>query len=99
MTLLSSVLPLIQALLIDLVLALGLLVSDKALEDSTFSKPAFACLSNVKTNSFCSGGYNVPLATNPFNSWATVLDCGDIPVTSLVVSHFLYRCTDRLKVR
>ncbi|TVY57207.1 putative agmatinase 1 [Lachnellula cervina] len=29
-----------------------------------------------------SGGYNVPLATNPFNSWATVLDCGDIPVTS-----------------
>ncbi|KAH7134634.1 arginase family-domain-containing protein [Dactylonectria estremocensis] len=28
------------------------------------------------------GGYNVPLATNPFNSWATVLDCGDIPVTS-----------------
>ncbi|KAI1039190.1 hypothetical protein LB505_007521 [Fusarium chuoi] len=39
MTLLSSVLPLIQALLIDLVLALGLLVSDKALEDSTFRKP------------------------------------------------------------
>ncbi|KAI1270567.1 Arginase/deacetylase [Xylariaceae sp. FL1019] len=28
------------------------------------------------------GGYNVPLQTNPFNSWATVLDCGDIPVTS-----------------
>ncbi|ROT37678.1 Arginase/deacetylase [Sodiomyces alkalinus F11] len=28
------------------------------------------------------GGYNVPLGTNPFNSWATVLDCGDIPVTS-----------------
>ncbi|KAI9166401.1 agmatinase 1 [Paramyrothecium foliicola] len=28
------------------------------------------------------GGYNVPLATNPFNSWATVLDCGDVPVTS-----------------
>jgi len=28
------------------------------------------------------GGYNVPLKTNPFNSWATVLDCGDIPVTS-----------------
>ncbi|KAH8881498.1 Arginase/deacetylase [Thozetella sp. PMI_491] len=28
------------------------------------------------------GGYNVPLAINPFNSWATVLDCGDIPVTS-----------------
>jgi len=29
-----------------------------------------------------SGGYNVPLETNPFNSWATVIDCGDIPVTS-----------------
>ncbi|KAI9774353.1 MAG: hypothetical protein M1840_004247 [Geoglossum simile] len=29
-----------------------------------------------------SGGYNVPLDTNPFNSWARVLDCGDIPVTS-----------------
>ncbi|KAL2292027.1 hypothetical protein FJTKL_10708 [Diaporthe vaccinii] len=28
------------------------------------------------------GGYNVPLDTNPFNSWASVLDCGDIPVTS-----------------
>ncbi|KAI0406047.1 arginase family-domain-containing protein [Xylaria palmicola] len=28
------------------------------------------------------GGYNVPLKTNPFDSWATVLDCGDIPVTS-----------------
>ncbi|CAF9930963.1 hypothetical protein IMSHALPRED_008327 [Imshaugia aleurites] len=28
------------------------------------------------------GGYNVPLDANPFNSWATVLDCGDIPVTS-----------------
>lgn len=31
-----------------------------------------------------SGGYNVPLDTNPFNSWAKVLDCGDIPVTSYV---------------
>ena len=29
-----------------------------------------------------SGGYNVPLDANPFTSWATVLDCGDIPVTS-----------------
>jgi len=28
------------------------------------------------------GGYNVPLKANPFNSWAKVLDCGDIPVTS-----------------
>lgn len=32
-----------------------------------------------------SGGYNVPLDTNPFDSWATVLDCGDIPVTSYVL--------------
>ena len=31
----------------------------------------------------------MPLDTNPFNSWATVLDCGDIPVTSYVPrSHF-----------
>ncbi|KAM0719595.1 hypothetical protein Q7P37_003725 [Cladosporium fusiforme] len=28
------------------------------------------------------GGYNVPLAANPFNSWAKVIDCGDVPVTS-----------------
>ncbi|KAF8418088.1 arginase family-domain-containing protein [Tirmania nivea] len=28
------------------------------------------------------GGYNVPMNVNPFNSWARVLDCGDIPVTS-----------------
>ncbi|KAG9185498.1 putative agmatinase 1 [Alternaria panax] len=28
------------------------------------------------------GGYNVPLKANPFNSWAKVVDCGDIPVTS-----------------
>ncbi|KAI9893375.1 MAG: hypothetical protein M1814_006671 [Vezdaea aestivalis] len=28
------------------------------------------------------GGYNVPMETNPFDSWATVIDCGDIPVTS-----------------
>jgi len=28
------------------------------------------------------GGYNVPLDANPFNSWASVIDCGDIPVTS-----------------
>lgn len=26
----------------------------------------------------------MPLDTNPFSSWATVLDCGDIPVTSYV---------------
>jgi agmatinase len=82
MTLPSSVLPSIQVLLTDLVLASDLLVSDKVLEDSTFSKPASHYLTAAKTNSICSGGYNVPLATNPFNSWATVLDCGDIPVTS-----------------
>ena len=35
------------------------------------------------------GGYNVPLASNPFNSWATVLDCGDIPVTSYDNAHAL----------
>jgi len=29
-----------------------------------------------------SGGYNVPLDANPFNDWAKVIDCGDIPVTS-----------------
>ncbi|ODV88485.1 hypothetical protein CANCADRAFT_29590 [Tortispora caseinolytica NRRL Y-17796] len=28
------------------------------------------------------GGYNVPLDVNVFNSWAKVVDCGDIPVTS-----------------
>jgi len=28
------------------------------------------------------GGYNVPLKANPFDSWAKVIDCGDIPVTS-----------------
>lgn len=28
------------------------------------------------------GGYNVPLDANPFNDWAKVIDCGDIPVTS-----------------
>ncbi|BFZ65497.1 hypothetical protein YB2330_006670 [Saitoella coloradoensis] len=28
------------------------------------------------------GGYNVPMDVNPFHSWAKILDCGDIPVTS-----------------
>ncbi|KZZ95335.1 Ureohydrolase [Moelleriella libera RCEF 2490] len=37
------------------------------------------------------GGYNVPLKTNPFNSWATVLDCGDIPVTSYDNSYALWQ--------
>ncbi|KAL2417653.1 Guanidinobutyrase [Exophiala dermatitidis] len=28
------------------------------------------------------GGYNVPLNSNPFDNWGKILDCGDIPVTS-----------------
>lgn len=27
------------------------------------------------------GGYNVPLDVNPFQDWARVIDCGDVPVT------------------
>jgi hypothetical protein len=38
-----------------------------------------------------SGGYNVPLAANPFNSWATVLDCGDIPVRLLTTEIAYWR--------
>ncbi|KAK2069632.1 hypothetical protein P8C59_004190 [Phyllachora maydis] len=37
------------------------------------------------------GGYNVPLDTNPFDSWAAVLDCGDIPVTSYDNSFALHQ--------
>jgi arginase family enzyme len=29
------------------------------------------------------GGYNVPLEINPFNAGLKVVDCGDIPVTSV----------------
>jgi agmatinase len=29
-----------------------------------------------------SGGYNVPLQANPFDSDMRILDCGDVPVTS-----------------
>ena len=36
----------------------------------------------AELDAFVSGGYNVPLAANPFDSWATVIDCGDVPVTS-----------------
>lgn len=36
-----------------------------------------------------SGGYNVPLAANPFSGEIKVLDCGDIPVTSYVIFFFL----------
>ncbi|KAI9877225.1 MAG: hypothetical protein M1830_004483 [Pleopsidium flavum] len=60
---------------------------------STFGRlPYFPCLANDDEKydiAFIgsqkvrfSGGYNVPLDANPFDSWATVLDCGDIPVTS-----------------
>ncbi|KAK5112045.1 hypothetical protein LTR62_004579 [Meristemomyces frigidus] len=41
-----------------------------------------------------SGGYNVPLAENPFNSWATVLDCGDIPVTSYDNAYAIHQITE-----
>lgn len=27
------------------------------------------------------GGYNVPLGIDPFNSWAKVVDCGDLQLT------------------
>lgn len=29
-----------------------------------------------------SGGYNVPLESNPFTSNMRIMDCGDVPVTS-----------------
>ena len=44
---------------------------------------AYSCLGRKGSRKVrFSGGYNVALDANPFNSWATVLDCGDIPVTS-----------------
>ena len=43
---------------------------------------ADACTNKGSRKVRFSGGYNVPLAANPFNSWAKVIDCGDIPVTS-----------------
>ncbi|QDS73957.1 hypothetical protein FKW77_008151 [Venturia effusa] len=60
------------ALHTDLVRDLVLRESDKVLAVS---------ISSSRKVRF-SGGYNVPLEANPFNSWATVVDCGDIPVTS-----------------
>lgn len=60
--------------------------SDKVLAASiysTFSKSLLLVEKGSRKVRF-SGGYNVPLDANPFNSWATVLDCGDIPVTSCV---------------
>jgi agmatinase len=81
----------ILELLTDQELASAPLVSDKVLVVSIFS--TFPCQTYTDTPSLVcigsrrigfSGGYNVPLETNPFNSWATVIDCGDIPVTSYV---------------
>ncbi|MCJ1259119.1 hypothetical protein MMC24_006954 [Lignoscripta atroalba] len=69
---LSQVLPLTLALL-----TAQELVSDQAASDKVL---AVSIYSSRKVR--FSGGYNVPLDANPFNSWATVLDCGDIPVTS-----------------
>ncbi|KAI4096925.1 MAG: hypothetical protein LQ344_000726 [Seirophora lacunosa] len=63
---------LIPAHHIDPERALDPVVSDKVLDVSIYSSRKVRF----------SGGYNVPLDTNPFNSWAKVLDCGDIPVTS-----------------
>lgn len=61
--------------------------SDKVLAASIYSTLFMCSLLLVEEGSRkvrFSGGYNVPLDANPFNSWATVLDCGDIPVTSCV---------------
>lgn len=83
-------LPLIQELLTDPVLASGHQALDKVPAVSISSQ--YRSQQHRLIRSWCedtgsrklgfSGGYNVPLAMNPFNSWATVLDCGDIPVTS-----------------
>ncbi|KAL6719504.1 hypothetical protein ACLMJK_003744 [Lecanora helva] len=63
------------------------MASDKVLAvsiSSTSSSKDIDLLQNLQGSRKVrfSGGYNVPLDANPFNSWATVLDCGDIPVTS-----------------
>jgi len=89
--------PLILARHIDLVLALDLQAFVKVLADSIYSMSlwqwiavAFICpYEQGSYRSGFSGGYNVPLDINPFNSWARVLDCGDIPVTSLVASRVM----------
>ncbi|KAK3716682.1 hypothetical protein LTR37_006312 [Vermiconidia calcicola] len=41
------------------------------------------------------GGYNVPLASNPFNGWAKLIDCGDIPVTSYDNAWALHQIEER----
>ncbi|KAL8668813.1 MAG: hypothetical protein Q9168_006565, partial [Polycauliona sp. 1 TL-2023] len=73
---------------IDLELDLALRASDKVLAVSIYSmshqidqKLTPLIFKGSRKVRF-SGGYNVPLDANPFNSWAKVLDCGDIPVTS-----------------
>ena len=70
-----------------------LMAYDKVLAVSICSKsgvltPTGHCHMHGKAHPKCdnSGGYNVPLDANPFNSWATVIDCGDIPVTSYVTT-------------
>ncbi|KAJ9639080.1 hypothetical protein H2204_003988 [Knufia peltigerae] len=60
------------ALRTDLALDLDPAGSDKVLD---------ASISSSRKLGF-SGGYNVPMKSNPFNFWGKVLDCGDIPVTS-----------------
>ncbi|KAL8716478.1 MAG: hypothetical protein Q9225_006197, partial [Loekoesia sp. 1 TL-2023] len=62
----------IRAHPIDPGLVLGPVEFDKVVDVSTYSSRKVRF----------SGGYNVPLDANPFNSWAKILDCGDIPVTS-----------------
>jgi agmatinase len=49
---------------------------------SFIPSPLYPVVPVIPTLTTGSGGYNVPLDANPFNSWATVIDCGDIPVTS-----------------
>ncbi|KAK5254670.1 hypothetical protein LTR96_001307 [Exophiala xenobiotica] len=41
-----------------------------------------------------SGGYNVPMKSNPFNFWGKVIDCGDIPVTSYDNNYALQQIED-----
>ncbi|USP81198.1 Putative agmatinase 1 [Curvularia clavata] len=66
-------------------LALAPVASDKVLAASISSnrKLTFVLCKGSRKLGF-SGGYNVPLEANPFNSWAKIIDCGDIPVTSSI---------------
>jgi agmatinase len=42
------------------------------------------------------GGYNVPLEANPFRSGLRIVDCGDIPVTSVDSLSERFHTPDRL---